>query len=253
MKKLRALSPDLAHVPNALPAFMLKADRPLPYRWWTRLSDHSAGRRDRTQSETISSDAPVASSPWLQRQLAECANAIAVGRTRTEALVAVLDHELAAMLAAVDQHEAALADLSAKLRELIAEPVNDAAIGPGGPYSTPQERLRRNQDQRAAELSSLRNAIQTTESTTRELARRIGQLQQDRRSHWVVLQERSRQLVELTQRRVATYTRGLELRRKGIVFTAPTVTAPHWVSAELGTGGLEDGPIAPITRLPQAI
>lgn len=244
------ITPELAHVPNALPTFLLKADRPLPYRWWTRLSDHFAGRRDRTFTEEIAnSDAPVVESPWLQRQLAECANAIARGRTRTEALVAVLDRELAALSSNVEQQEGVIASLTSQIATLQDAPVTDEVVGAGERYSDPSERLQRRHRERSIVLGQLRQSLTVAQDARRDLGRQIGTINQERRSHWVVLQERSRQLTELYQRRVCTYTRGMEQRRKGVLLTAPTVTMPSWASAALGTGGLDDSPAAPIFRL----
>lgn len=250
MGKLVRITPELAHVPDALPAFLLKADRPLPYRWWTRLSDHLAGRRDRLYSDTITlNEPPVAQSPWLQRQLAECATALARGRTRTEALVAVLDRELASLAADADQQAEALASLQAQLVELESAPVGDGIVGAGEVFSPPHERQQRRRRERAAQFAQLQRATADAEAARRDIDRQINTLNQERRSHWVVLQERSRQLVELYQRRVCTYTRGMEQRRKGIVLTAPTVATPAWVSAQLGTGGVDAAGAAAHLRL----
>ena len=254
MNRLLPITPDLAHVPNALPVFTMRADRPLPYRWWTRLSDHLAGRRDRVNSEaSLATNNAVAESPWLHRLLAECATAIARGRTRTEALVAVLDRELAHLHAGVQQHEDTLETVARQINDLLDQPITDEIVGAGERYSDPDERLRRHQLNRASELNRLRQQAEAARNAKRRLMREIGTLQQERRSHWVVLQERSRQLVELYQRRACSYVRGMERRRQGIVLTAPTVSAPVWSVADLGTGGLEQTPDANLFRLTHSV
>ena len=66
------LGPSHARVPEALSPFLAAPDRPIPYRWWTRLLDHWAGRRDRTAPlHDSSSEIVEADTPWLRRLAAD--------------------------------------------------------------------------------------------------------------------------------------------------------------------------------------
>lgn len=243
--------PEHARVPQALPAFLLRPDQPPVYRWWRRVLDRWAGVRDRTPApEHREGATPVADSPWLRRLLAECAAAIAVGRTRTDALVAVLDVECARVRAEIEVLEGVLDELDEARSAADQETIDDTIVGPGELYSPPEERLQRRARQKADKIARLQAQADAVQARLRSARQELGVLEQERRSHWSVLQERTRLLVEHYQRRAGSYTRGLERRRRRVFFVTPTVVAPDWVRADLGTGGIDTAPV--LNLLPNA-
>lgn len=239
-------APEHARVPKALPTFLLEPDRPPRYRWWQRLLDQWSGIRDRMPAAQHSEPPnPVADSPWLQRLLAECAASIAVGRTRTDGLVAILDKERATLRSEAAAVEQEYDTLRKALDEAEGTPVDDGVHGAGEQYSTAAERLQRRQRRKSEEIARLRSRMDAAAERLRLVKQAIGVLEQERRSHWSVLQERARVLTEHYQRRAASYTRGLERRRRRVYFTTPTVSAPDWVHADLGSGG-DASPPSPV-------
>ncbi len=242
------IGPQHARVPEALPAFLLVPDRPPVYRWWRRLFDQWAGMRDRTPAAHAPSDEiPTADSPWLQRLLSECGTAIAVGRTRTDALVAILDKEIAQLRAEEETLTESISALGEERDDVEGTELDPGIVGVGEQYSPRDERLRRRQLQKAGELSRLDGQRTAAQGRLRSIRQEIGILEQERRSHWSVFQERTRLLTEYYQRRAGSYTRGLERRRRRMFFVTPTVTAPDWAVADLGTGGIRE--TAPVLAL----
>ncbi|SHJ61181.1 hypothetical protein SAMN02745244_02886 [Tessaracoccus bendigoensis DSM 12906] len=249
MKKIR-ISPSHASVPEALAPFLAAPDRPVPYRWWTRLSDRWAGRRDRVASRhQPTPEVAEADTPWLRRLIADCNNAVATGRVRTEALVSILDRERATLLGEIDQAKLAIADLTADLSHLDAVPITGDAVGPGEMYSSSEERLRRRRHERNQRSGRLNGLLGAARARLADAHKRVEIIEQERKSHWVVLQERTRVLTEYHQRRAATYTGALENRRSGQFWAVPQLEIPDWARADLGTGGRDGDAVAPILTL----
>ena len=234
MKSL-TLSPDHAHLPRAFHAFLLVPDRPPRYGLWLRARDAWAGWRDRSTDPNAESerDAAPVTSPWLQRLEAEYATALAAGRTRAEALVAVIDGERAELESEAASLGLLLAQLDARHSAPEPEP-DDAILGVGERYSTPAERLARRRWEQAGRRARLTSDTSGAEARRRAVVQRIAVLEQERRSHWTLLQQRGRLLQAHYQRRAGTYTRAMERRREGQRLTAPAMPAPAWLGAELG-------------------
>ncbi|TRY16873.1 hypothetical protein FOJ82_13450 [Tessaracoccus rhinocerotis] len=231
-----AISADQAHIPDALPVFLLVPDEPLRYGWWTRTRDHWAGRQDRLRGTEHMEPLQTASSAWLQRLFAECGNAVAQGRSRTDALVALLDKEQAAL--AAEERVAAdhIGQLASDLAELQGSPLRES-LGAGEGFSDDDEVLRRKALERQTALAQLRTAQTQAAERRRTVLQQIDVIVTQKRSHWSVLQERTRQLLEHYQRRASTYARGMSRPSRGITFLAPVLPMPDWAAAELGTGG----------------
>lgn len=249
MKKNR-LSPSHARVPEALATFLTAPDRPMPYRWWTRLGDRWAGRRDRTAPlHDPVPEVAEADTPWLRSLAAACANAVATGRVRAEALVSILDRERAALLGEIDQAKLAVAELTADLARVESVPITGDAVGTGEMYSPSDERLRRRRHERTQRSAALSGQLGAARARLADAHRQLEVIEQERKSHWIVLQERARILIEHHQRRAATYTRALENRRSGQFWAVPRLEVPAWARADLGTGGHDDTTPAPVLSL----
>lgn len=241
MKKTRSieLTSELAHVPSALPVFLLHPERPLRYGWWARSRDSWDGRRDRgcVSEASGGSEPSTAETPWLRRLRAECHNAIGQERTRTEALVAVLDREIAALKAQIAAAETAGAQREEERRQSDATPVTDAVVGAGEIYSPADERVQRRRLERATTSARLAGQAAAAHEARRTASQQLDVVVQERRNHWIVLQERARVLAEHYQRRASTYIRALERPRRGERFDVPDMGVPDWASADLGAGG----------------
>lgn len=248
MKKKINLTPADARVPAALNPFLAVPDRPMRYRWWTRFGDHSAGRSDRPRPVRDSQpELTVADTPWLRRLTADCANAIAAGRARSEALVSIIDRERAMVIGDITAAKLACSSLPAKLAAVAATPVDDGIVGTGEAHSSSEERLQRRHLELGQQEAALNRQLHEATHKQAEAEKTLAVLEQERLSHWVVLQERTRHLTEYYQRRAATYTRGLENRRRGQFWIVPTLIIPDWAAAELGTGSPNS--LAPIVSL----
>lgn len=237
MKSL-TLSPDHAHLPRAFHSFLLVPDRPLRYGLWLRFRDTWAGGRDRSTDPNAGSEwseSPVRS-PWLQRLEAECATALAAGRTRAEALVAVIERDRAELESEAAALQLMLSELNESQGATEPEP-DDAVVGVGERYSSPAERIARRRWEQAGKRARLASDTSAAKARRRAVVQQIAVLEQERRSHWTVLQERGRQLLAHYQRRAGTYTRAMERRREGERLIAPTLPVPEWLGADLGTAG----------------
>ena len=241
-RKQLPITPDLAQLPGALPVLLLTPDRPLRYGWMARARDHWAGRLDRTPVGQSHEPGEVAWSAWLQRLTAECHNAIARGRTRTEALIAVLDKERATLEAEARKAEVLVTQLERDIAEQQAAPARDRR--PGEAFSPDEEVRDRVNLERGTALARLRSAKAEAEDRQRSVLHQIHVIVTQRHSHWAVLQERTRLLVEHHQRRASTYARGMSRPWKGITYVAPVIHTPAWAHAELGTGGHAAQPAA---------
>ncbi|RRD48755.1 hypothetical protein [Arachnia propionica] len=229
------LRPDHAHVPDALPFFLLLPGKPLRYSLWSRFWDRWAGRRDRTDAtRTSGDDAPVADTPWLTRLVSECSNVITAERIRTEALVAVIDRERAELEARLHRAEAVATSSQAELQRISDAPIGDGIVGTGEQFSSPEERLQRRQLERAAAVSAQEGRIASANAEVLEINARLEVLTQERRSHWAVLRERVRNLVKHYRRRASTYVRAMERRRDGVTWQVPDIPCPDWALADLG-------------------
>lgn len=233
------LSPKHAHIPEVLKFFLLRPGKPLRYWCWTRFWDRWSGRKDRTDASPAPSNEPaVADTPWLTRLTNECGNAIASERIRSEALVAVIDREQAELEARLHRIEAIVATSQAELKRLGEAPIADSIEGAGEQYSPVEERLQRRRRERARAIAALEGKLNSANAETLEIKARLEVLAQERRSHWVVLQERARNLTKHYIRRASTYVRAMEHRRDGVTCRVPDIPSPAWVVAELGSGGL---------------
>lgn len=231
------LGPQHAHIPGALPFFLLRAGKPLPYPLWTRIGDRRAGRRDRAETTRAPGDeVPVADTPWLSRLTSECSTAIASERIRAEALVAIIDRERAELEARLSRANEISDASRAELDKLAAKPVDDGIVGTGERYSQPSERLQRRRLEQAAAIAAAEGRAASATAEMLEIRARLGILDQERRSHLTVLKERARNLTKHYQRRASTYVRALERRRGGITWRVPDIPCPDWAVAELGTG-----------------
>lgn len=228
-----------AHVPQALAPFLLAPDKPRPYRWWTRWADAWAGWRDRTEPGGAPTT-QVADTPWLRRLAADCDNATASGRHRTESLVAVLDRRRAALMAAIEQCRDTIDAAAADVEEHSAAPITAEVVGAGELYSPPDEILRRRRHERDQRVGGAARQLARARAQLRELNQELEVVEQERQSHWVVLQERTRVLIEYYQRRAATYCRALEQRRDRQFWGVPDLRVPGWASSPLGSGGVAD-------------
>lgn len=239
------LGPEHAHVPDALTFFLLRPGKPLRYSWLTRLGDRWAGRMDRTDAPaTTGGEPPVADTPWLKRLTSECGNIIASERVRTEALVAIIDRERAELTARLSRVEAVAAANQAELDRLAKDPPfsGDAVVGAGEQYSPAEERLQRRHRERARTVAALVDGVNSAKAEALQITSRLQILKQERHSHWVVLLERIRTLVEHYRRRIGTYVRAMEHRRGGITWQVPDLPHPAWAVAELGLGSPDTDP-----------
>lgn len=225
------LTADLAPLPGALPLFLRIADRPLRYRWWTRICDRWAGRRDRTPVTETYEPGKTASSAWLQQLIAECDTAIAQERSRTEAMVAVLDNKQASLDTTARAAAQYIEEMRQKMEAVHSQPAR--APGAGEKYSREEERQARLALERGAALARLTTAKTQAEERRRAALHEVDVLTSDRRSHGTVLRGRIRLIVEHYQRRASNYVRGMSRPRKGITYTAPLIPIPDWASAEL--------------------
>lgn len=233
------IHPDHAHVPNALPVFMLRPSKPLRYPLWTRLSDRWAGRRDRADApRTAGDEAPVADTPWLNRITGECDHRIAVERVRTEALVAIIEREEADLTARIQRAETIITAGQVELERISEVPISDDVVGSGEHYSPAEERLQRRRLELASARAATQDRITSAADELLEINARLEVLAQERRSHQAVLKERVRNLTKYYQRRAATYVRAMERRRDGITWQVPELRCPDWAVTALGTGNL---------------
>ena len=238
MARAPETTPEDAHIPQALGTFLQEPEKPMRYSWWARFWDRRAGRADRTKPPADANGVPVADTPWLRRLRGECGTIIAKERVRTEALVAVIDRELQELRARCDRARATAEQASEAEERLSAREITDDVVGAGEHYSSPGERIQRRCRERARAVERLRKRREAAEAELLDLAPRIEVLEQERNSHWVLLQERCRRLVEHHQRRAGTYVRAMERRRDGVVWRVPEFDIPGWAAAQPGTGGL---------------
>lgn len=239
MTRAPETTPEEAHIPQALGIFLQEPEKPMKYSWWARFWDRRAGRADRTKPPTNTGDVPVADTPWLRRLRGECGTMIAKERVRTEALVAVIDRELQELRARHYRAEVVIEQASnAEGRRVSELEITDDVVGAGEHYSSPEERIQRRRRERTQAMDRLRRRREAAEAELLELAPRIEVLTQERTSHWVLLQERCRRLVEHHQRRAGTYVRAMERRRDGVVWRVPELDILGWAAAQPGTGGL---------------
>ena len=227
MTRAPETTPEEAHIPRALGTFLQEPEKPMKYSWWARFWDRRAGRADRTKPPTNTGDVPVADTPWLRRLRGECGTMIAKERVRTEALVAVIDRELQELRARRDRAEVVIEQAADAEGRVSALKITDDVVGAGEHYSSPEERIQRRCRERTQAMDRLRRRREAAEAELLERA-----------SHWVLLQERCRRLVEYHQRRAGTYVRAMERRRDGVVWRVPELDIPGWAAAHLGTGGL---------------
>lgn len=238
MARAPETTPEDAHIPQALGPFLQEPEKPMKYSWWARFWDRRAGRADRTKPPTNTGDVPVADTPWLRRLRGECGTIIAKERVRTEALVAVIDRELQELRARHYRAEVVIEQASNAEGRVSELEITDDVVGAGEHYSSPEERIQRRRRERTQAMDRLMRRREAAEAELLELAPRIEVLTQERTSHWVLLQERCRRLVEHHQRRAGTYVRAMERRRDGVVWRVPELDIPGWAAAQPGTGGL---------------
>ncbi|HMR49485.1 MAG TPA: hypothetical protein PKE40_09490 [Arachnia sp.] len=229
------LTADLAGLPGALPVFLRASERPPRYRWWRRLADRWAGRRDRTPLTDAEDPLQEAASAWLQQLVAQCEAAVAEERSTTEALIAVLDDKKAGFEAAAREAEAQIVDVKNALEAAHAAP--DRGLGAGEKYSPAEERQTRLTLERRTALARLTTAKTQAEERRRTSLQSAEKLDAARHSHWTMLQERSRLIVTHHQQRASAYAGGMSQPRKGVVYLAPAIPIPEWATAELSTGG----------------
>lgn len=237
MTKKLPLSPGQAHVPAALEVFRAQPPKPLRYGWWRRWRDGAAGRVDGRVRATgpSASVGVVADTPWLRALAAECGNRVADERARSETLVAILDRERAEAQARLDRLQDLIADREAQLQRFKGTQITDAIVGPGEQYSPPDERLRRRVYELAKAKETARSDIASAAGEMRDAKVRVDVLNQQRDSHWTVLQQRVHYLREHYQRRAGIYVRGYS-RASGADHQPPELLYADWVAAPLGVG-----------------
>lgn len=230
---------DHARVPAALPVFLRRPIQPIRYGLWTKFRDWFDGRRDRgPKSAKAGTDATpqVIVSPWLQRLEAECLNTVAQERSLTESLVTVIGRQIAELQGRGEAAQNTVAKLEDSLATEGSANVTDEAANAAEQYSSPEERLQRRRREQSRRLSTLGSARDAASEVMRVSAEQIAVLDQEKLSHWTVLQQRARVLFEHYQRRAATYTRSMERRRVGELLRVPVFELPDWVFADVGAG-----------------
>ena len=221
----RPLTAEDATLPAATTAFQRGPAAPLPYPLHRRFLDWLSGVLDRPFA---TKDVPV-DTPWLQALRHEFGDAVERERRDTHALLANLDDRAARAAGAAAAAEQELVVVEARLAEIDAEVLSNAATTSAEQHDSPEHRLarrRREQAARRAPLAGRRDQLQATIEAADADQKWI---RVARQSQWNLMLTRCYQLLELGNRRAARYTRALTRRLGGSVRT-PTLQSPAWLA-----------------------
>jgi len=251
------LDADAASFPNAVAVLQRMPEPVLLYDRRTLYSDVAAGVRDRRVARALMS--AESSGPDHGRQrlhthhvqtLQDCSNHQAEReRLAACALIAAVDHELAAAYRARVQRTEELARLRIEADGVADAEVSDEvrSLAESGEQST--HRLGRRRREHAAAVRAATARVETARAELERLERRIDALHTARTAHWSALLVRVTHLRDYYNRRANTYLRALVrgLRRAHDPVPPIAIETPHWAVPE----GIAPPPASPGESVPE--
>ena len=227
------LTKDHASVPGAVPAFQRSPSSNIAYRRRQEFLDRLRGRRSRSEIlDAVSTEDPAIfalATPWLQALSDECRGHLEGERRATNAMLATLDHSLAAAyqrLASLLERRGHLAD--AREQIAAASPVPDPRGVAADGNDIALARATRHQHSRLATVTA---EVAALDEQTAELHLEIATLLEDRASQWKLLLTRAAQIIAHFDCRAATRADEVARRAKKTRIAPTRCERPEWLTA----------------------
>ncbi len=209
----------------------------IKYRRVTQLVDVFAGWRDRPRgqyrrhlAQTLTDTARIpADTAWLDRLQQEYLSALESARVDHAAIAGALATQRAAAQVALANAQSQLADaLEAHATVLDTGPGDASAASVGETFQSPEEIASARARAHATRVAATNSRIHALTAAIDDHQNAIARLSSELEQRWISLVIEAAAITAYYNRRGATYTRKLDVRRRRIIHTPPTNTTPAW-------------------------
>lgn len=235
------LEADDARGPRSTKVMQRPPEPVLVYNKLTLWSDVWAGRRDRKVARLIMAADEERSNDLAHgrqrlhthrvQQLQHCSDQHAEReRLATQAMLGVLDDQLAALYQDRHTQIERISQLDDQLRENVALPVTDEAVSAAEELESAIERHARRRREHGATVASSSRSLAAAHEALASIERDIDVVLTDRVTHWAVLLIRVQYVREYYNRRANTYLRAVVQGLKSVAdeVVPDAIAAPTW-------------------------